>query len=330
MPSAPRPRNPLREPSRLSRLFRERWKIVAAIFFVVFALAALVTVLTPKVYKASAQILVVSNAPADSQNQLQTALFVQAQVITFAEIVRSPDVLNACACGPQPAGRNRPAVEDRRGGPARYDDHRCDRRGPFRAARRRDRSVRRARLPGGDPELHDLHGVRELEAGPDGPPADHRPGAGAGEPIAPRPLLNLVLGAIIGLLLGLSAAVLREVLDNRIKSPEQLAKLVGIPGMGLIVEDPRAAKTPVAVRAGERNPRGENFRQLRANLQFANVDAHPRIIAVTSSIPSEGKTSVAVNLAATLAEVGFTVCLVDADLRRPTVAKVLGCPPPWG
>ena len=86
---------------------------------------------------------------------------------------------------------------------------------------------------------------------------------------------------------------------------------------------PRAS-TPIATRAGPRNLRAENFRQLRANLQFANVDKHPRIIAVTSSIQGEGKTMVSINLAATLADAGFTVCLVDADLRRPTVAKALG------
>ena len=91
-----------------------------------------------------------------------------------------------------------------------------------------------------------------------------------------------------------------------------------------------ASRHPVATRAGNRNLRAENFRQLRANLQFANVDEHPRIIAITSSIPGEGKTMVAMNLASTLAEAGFTVCLVDADLRRPTVAKVMGLASPVG
>jgi capsular exopolysaccharide synthesis family protein len=100
--------------------------------------------------------------------------------------------------------------------------------------------------------------------------------------------------------------------------------------MGVIVEDPWTERHPIATRAGNRNIRAENFRQLRANLQFANVDEHPRVIAVTSSIPEEGKTTVAINLASTLAEAGFSVCLVDADLRRPTVAKVLGLVSPVG
>ena len=75
--------------------------------------------------------------------------------------------------------------------------------------------------------------------------------------------------------------------------------------MGIVVDDPKASRHPIATRAGNRNVRAENFRQLRANLQFANVDEHPRVIAVTSSIPGEGKTTVAINLASTLAEAGL-------------------------
>jgi non-specific protein-tyrosine kinase len=100
--------------------------------------------------------------------------------------------------------------------------------------------------------------------------------------------------------------------------------------MGIVIDDPGTSKFPIATRAGTRNARAENFRQLRANLQFANIDNHPRVIAVTSSIPGEGKTMVSLNLASALAEAGFTVCLVDADLRRPSVAKVLGLPAPVG
>jgi capsular exopolysaccharide synthesis family protein len=149
-------------------------------------------------------------------------------------------------------------------------------------------------------------------------------------PVSPRPVVNIALGILLGLLFGIALAVARDVLDNRVKDAEGLAKVAGRPTMGVIVEDPKAQRHPIATRAGTRNVRAENFRQLRANLQFANVDAHPRVIAITSSVPTEGKTMVAINLASTLAEAGFTVCLVDADLRRPTIAKVLGLPSPVG
>jgi non-specific protein-tyrosine kinase len=143
-------------------------------------------------------------------------------------------------------------------------------------------------------------------------------------PSSPHAALNILLGLVAGLLLGLGLAALRDVLDNRIKTSEQLVKAARAPSMGVIVDDPKTKRHVIASRAGAQNIRAENFRQLRANLQFANVDQHPRVIAVTSAIPSEGKTTVAINLASSLAEAGFTVCLVDADLRRPTVAKTLG------
>jgi capsular exopolysaccharide synthesis family protein len=149
-------------------------------------------------------------------------------------------------------------------------------------------------------------------------------------PVSPTPVLNIALGVVLGLLFGIALAVARDVLDTRIKDADGLSRAAERPTMGVIVEDPKAQRYPIATRAGTRNARAENFRQLRANLQFANVDAHPRVIAITSSVPGEGKTMVAINLASTLAEAGFTVCLVDADLRRPTIAKLLGLPSPVG
>lgn len=145
-------------------------------------------------------------------------------------------------------------------------------------------------------------------------------------PSSPNVLLNLLVGLVAGLLLGVGAGALREVLDSRINDADRLSEVTGKPTMGVVVNDPAASKQPIATRAGSRSIRAENFRQIRANLQFANVDEHPRVIVITSSIPAEGKTMVALNLASTLAEAGFTVCLVDADLRRPSIAKVMGLP----
>ncbi|MGV9562672.1 polysaccharide biosynthesis tyrosine autokinase [Streptomyces sp. NPDC003480] len=142
-------------------------------------------------------------------------------------------------------------------------------------------------------------------------------------PVSPRPLLNLAAGALAGLLLGAGLVAVRENLDTTLKSSEALGEFTALPGLGSIPYDKNAPRQPL-VSADVHSKRAEAFRKLRTNLQFAQVDDRPRIIAVTSSVPGEGKTNTAVNLALSLAEAGVSTCLVDADLRRPCVAGTFG------
>ncbi|GHD96105.1 polysaccharide biosynthesis tyrosine autokinase [Streptomyces naganishii] len=142
-------------------------------------------------------------------------------------------------------------------------------------------------------------------------------------PVLPRPLLNLSVGLFGGLLLGAAAVALRETLDTTLKTSEALSEFTSLPGLGTIPYDRNAPRQPL-VSADGHSKRAEAFRKLRTNLQFSQVDNPPRIILVTSSVPGEGKTNTAANLALSLAEVGISTCLVDGDLRRPCVASVFG------
>jgi receptor protein-tyrosine kinase len=142
-------------------------------------------------------------------------------------------------------------------------------------------------------------------------------------PITPNKVLNIGLGLVVGLLIGVGVAVLREVLDNTVKGPSDFEEM-GAPVLGLVPYDKRTPRSPIAFRSDPHSSRSEAYRQLRTNLQFVDVDNPPRIIAVTSAVPGEGKTTTAINLAAALAEAGARVCLVEADLRRPSIAKALG------
>ncbi|UXY21011.1 polysaccharide biosynthesis tyrosine autokinase [Streptomyces cynarae] len=142
-------------------------------------------------------------------------------------------------------------------------------------------------------------------------------------PVSPRPLLNLGAGALAGLLLGAGLVALRETLDTTFKTSETLGEFTALPGLGTIPYDKNAPKRPLANSDGH-SKRAEAFRKLRTNLQFSQVDDPPRIIVVTSSVPGEGKTNTAVNLALSLAEAGVSTCLVDGDLRRPCVAPTFG------
>ncbi|MHA7269807.1 CpsD/CapB family tyrosine-protein kinase [Arthrobacter sp. HLT1-20] len=97
-----------------------------------------------------------------------------------------------------------------------------------------------------------------------------------------------------------------------------------VPVLGGIAFDPAATKNPLLTDGSGHAQRAESFRQLRTNLQFAHVSHKSKTVLVTSSLPGEGKTSTATNLAIAMAESGQTVALVDADLRRPMVATYLG------
>ncbi|MFJ6535580.1 polysaccharide biosynthesis tyrosine autokinase [Paenarthrobacter sp. NPDC091711] len=151
-----------------------------------------------------------------------------------------------------------------------------------------------------------------------------KPAIAPSAPSAPNTKMNLLLGLLVGLAVGLGVALLRTTLDNRIVGEADLKSVTDAPLLGGIAFDQDAVRKPLLTQAAPQSPRAESFRQLRTNLQFANVSSHAKTVLVTSSLPGEGKSTTAANLAIALAESGQSVCLVDADLRRPMVNEYLG------
>ncbi|PWJ56043.1 capsular exopolysaccharide family [Quadrisphaera granulorum] len=141
---------------------------------------------------------------------------------------------------------------------------------------------------------------------------------------APQRKLMAVLGLAAGLGLAVLFVVLRELLDTKVRTEEDVALVTEAPVLGAISE--RAGSEPelVPFSGDAGSPRGESYRRLRSNVQFMNLEGTSQVVVVTSSSAGEGKSTTAVNLAVTMAGAGARVLLIDADLRRPTVAKILG------
>ncbi|KFI66189.1 Etk-like tyrosine kinase [Bifidobacterium cuniculi] len=144
-------------------------------------------------------------------------------------------------------------------------------------------------------------------------------------PSSPKWKLNVLVGIVGGLVLGVFAALLKDVLSKKIEDEDELGEYLSAPIVGRIPEDELLNETSPAVICQPGSPIAEDYRRIRTNLSFiAPVDdTHCRLIITTSTGASEGKTTTSVNVAAALAENGAKVLLIDADLRSPSVAKKL-------
>jgi non-specific protein-tyrosine kinase len=146
------------------------------------------------------------------------------------------------------------------------------------------------------------------------------------QPSSPRVLLNTLIAALVGLLLAFGIAFTVEYLDDTVKSSEDVEDATGLATLGTVLkmkgEKGRSDIYHLATLLYPRGPAAEAYRTLRTNLEFASVDAPVRTLLVTSSIPSEGKTTTSSNLAVAFAQAGRNVILLDADLRKPGIHKL--------
>jgi len=132
---------------------------------------------------------------------------------------------------------------------------------------------------------------------------------------SPKPALNVAIGIVLGGLLGFGLAALRDRFDRRVRTVDELEELFALPILSRVPRTRSLAKGSAA-DPGSTTPEGEAFRVLRTNLRFFNVDSELRSILVASPSAGDGKSTIARNLATTMAEMGDRVVLVEADLHK--------------
>jgi polysaccharide biosynthesis transport protein len=144
-------------------------------------------------------------------------------------------------------------------------------------------------------------------------------------PSSPNIPRNVLLAAVAGLLLAVGAILLRDYLDQSVKSDEELIERTGlVPIAHVAFTAPRHERRGELTVMQDSSPASEAYRSLRTNLLFSNVDRPLRTILITSSAPGEGKSRTAANLAIVLAQSGHRTALVDADFRRPSQHRNFG------
>ena len=151
--------------------------------------------------------------------------------------------------------------------------------------------------------------------------------ANVAQQIQPKPRRNAILGGFLGLILGVVLVLLRDALNTRVRSVEEVQERLGSPLLARVPDFNGRRRGPEQLDHADRASRpsdAEAFRILATNIEFANVDVGARTLMITSANRAEGKSTVVANLAAAFARRGKRVILADLDLRRPTVATLFG------
>jgi capsular exopolysaccharide synthesis family protein len=158
--------------------------------------------------------------------------------------------------------------------------------------------------------------------------SDLAPASLPSKPVSPNIRRDTGFGLLVGLLVGIVIAIAREALDRTVRDSDDVAEMTDLTILGTVPRD--LSKTPLPAMSSPRSARAEAYRQVRTTLINARRPQLLQTMAVTSASLGEGKTSVVTNVAAALGRAGRRVAVVDADLRRPSVAKFFGLGPGYG
>ena len=303
------------------RILRRNWILIVSSALLGVLTASLFTLMIAPKYTATTRLFVATQSSGSVQELQQGNTFTQARVKSYVETVSTPAVL-------QPAidslGLDVSPLELSQSVDASADLNTVI----ITISAFSDSPVQSAAIAQaiGDSLVETVEQLESPAVGGISPVklSVITPAVAPSAPSSPDAPLNVITGFLVGLAIGLGLALLRATMDTKIRGEDDLRRVTELPVLGGIAFDSEAAKKPLITDSAPQGTRAESFRQIRTNLQFTHVDTASKTILVTSSIPAEGKTTTAINLAIALADSGQTVALVDADLRRPRVDEYLG------
>lgn len=305
------------------RIFRKSWLLILASTLVVTGLTAVWSMIQTPSYKATAQLYVSVRTGDSSIGEMQQGTSWARQAVTsYVDVVGTSIVMDRVSAelGGEPTSSElTSAVSASSPSNTVLINVSAVNEDPELAAR----------IANTTSSVFSDVVMNQLEKPSEGSPARVQvdivqPAKVPGSAESPNVKRNLALGVLLGLSLGFGLAVLRSVLDTRIRTRADIASITDDPVLGRIVFDPDASTRPLLVQDDPTSPRAEAYRSFRTNLQFLRVEGNPRSFVFTSAGPAEGKSTTAANLAIAIAQAGSTVCLVDGDLREPRVADLMG------
>ena len=304
-----------------ARLLRRSWKAIAACTLLGVLAAAAFSLLARPMYTAQTQLFVAIQSAGSVAELQQGNTFTQARVQSYVETVRTPAVL-------QPAidslGLDISAAQLADKVSASADlktviiKISATESSPVQAAAIAQAVGDSLISTVGDLETPNSGGTSPIRL------SVVTPAVAPTAPSSPNTKQNLVIGLLAGVAGGVAFAIARGTLDTKVRGEADLRRVTDAPLLGGTTFDTRASKKPLLTQSAHQSPRAESYRQIRTNIQFANVNSTSKSILVTSSLPGEGKSTTATNMAIAMAQAGQRVVLVDGDLRRPSVAEYLG------
>lgn len=295
-------------------MVRSRWLIIFLTTAIAVTGVAAVSLLTTPLYQASTRLFVSTPASASATEIYQGNLFSQQRVLSYTKLLTG-ETLAQRTIDKLRLDTSAAELRKRVTASAPQDTVLID-------VSVLDPSPTQARNIADALSDEFVVMVSELETPTDGDRPDARVvveqrASIPQNPIFPKTTRNLTLGLVVGMLFGIGLAVLRQLLDNTVKDKQTLEQITGVGVAANVPLDKTRKKDPTIYFNTDQSAIAESFRELRTNLQFLEVDDPPRLLVITSSLPAEGKTSTAINIALALAEAEHNVVLVDGDLRCP-------------